>query len=317
MTRKDYYLDVDLGSNLIQIPVMEFIGERKGPTLFLVAGLHGDEYEATNAIYQLFSELDEKSCSGNVIAIPISNPLAFQGQKRTTPDSYDGLDLAREFPGNSEGKPTSRIAAKIWELVCGNCGPEDLLIDLHSGGQNYSYAHLAGVREMELDKLVTKRSIAAARAMNIENLWLIEPTPGTLTVSSIKRGIPSIACEMEGRGGLNKKDSLKYLKGLRNVMKLTGHLSNGPASSNEGDFQRTVTVHSKRSGYARTLPKRDKSVQEGETICEIFDPFGQLIEQVESPCNGEIWASRTNPSIATGEIIALIKIDNSYERKSS
>jgi hypothetical protein len=41
--------------------------------------------------------------------------------------------------------------------------------------------------------LVTKRSIAAARAMNIENLWLIEPTPGTLTVSSIKRGIPSIA----------------------------------------------------------------------------------------------------------------------------
>jgi predicted deacylase len=122
---------------------------------------------------------------------------------------------------------------------------------------------------------------------------------------------------MEGRGGLNKKDSLKYLKGLRNVLKLTGHLSNGPASSKKGDFQRTVTVHSKRAGYARTLPKRDKSVQGGETICEIFDPFGQLIEQVVSPCNGEIWASRTNPSIATGEIIALIKIDNNYERKRS
>jgi predicted deacylase len=317
MTRKNYYLDVDLGSSYTQIPVMEFMGQAKGPTLFLVAGLHGDEYEAANAIYQLFSELDEESCSGRVIAIPISNPLAFQGQRRKTPASYDGLDLAREFPGNSEGKPTSRIAAKIWELICANCGPEDLLIDLHSGGQNYSYAHLAGVRDMQLDSLVTKRSIAAARAMNIENLWLIEPTPGTLTFSSINRGIPSIACEMEGRGGLNHKDSLKYLQGLQNVMRLTGHLSDGSASSNQEEFQRTVTVNSKTAGYARRLPEKLKSVQGGETICEIFDPFGQLIEQVVSPCSGEIWASRTNPSIAVGEIIALVKIDNTYERNSS
>lgn len=317
MTRKNYFLEVDLGSSSTQIPVMEFTGLTVGPTLFLVAGLHGDEYEATNAVYQLFSELEEKNCSGRVIAIPISNPLAFQGQKRTTPASYDGLDLAREFPGNSEGSPTSRIAASIWKLVSTNCGPEDLLIDLHSGGQNYSYVHISGVRDMKLDSLVTRRSMAAARAMNIENLWFIEPTPGTLTVSSINHGIPSIACEMEGRGGLNEKDSLKYLQGLQNVMKLTGQLSDGHASSNEGEFQHTITVHSKTAGYARILPKRNKSVQESETICEIFDPFGQLIEQVVSPCTGEIWASRTNPSIAIGEIIALVKIDNGNERKSS
>jgi len=317
MTRKNYYLDVALGSSSTQIPVMEFAGSTAGPTLFLIAGLHGDEYEATNAIYQLFSELDEMKCSGRIIAIPISNPLAFQGQKRTTPASYDGLDLAREFPGDSQGSPTSRIAASIWNLISSSCGPEDLLIDLHSGGQNYSYVHISGVRDIELDSMVSKRSIEAARAMNIENLWFIEPTPGTLTVSSIKHGIPSIACEMEGRGGLNEKDSLKYLQGLQNVMRLTGQLSDGPASSNGGEFQRTVTVQSKTAGYARILPKRKKLVQEGEIICEIFDPFGQLIEQVVSPCTGEIWASRTNPSIAIGEIIALVMINNGYERISS
>ena len=122
---------------------------------------------------------------------------------------------------------------------------------------------------------------------------------------------------MEGRGGLNEKDSLKYLQGLQNVMRLTGQLSDGPASSNGGEFQRTVTVQSKTAGYARILPKRKKLVQEGEIICEIFDPFGQLIEQVVSPCTGEIWASRTNPSIAIGEIIALVMINNGYERISS
>jgi predicted deacylase len=317
MTRKNYYLDVDLGSSSAQIPVMEFHGRTNGPTLFIVAGLHGDEYEATNAIFQLFSELDEENLAGRVIAIPISNPLAFEGQKRTTPAFYDGLDLAREFPGNSEGSPTSRIAASIWKLICTSCGPEDLLIDLHSGGQNYSYSHLAGVRDMERDSKATQRSIAAARAMNIENLWLIVPTPGTLTFASIKQGIPSIACEMEGRGGLNLKDSLKYVEGLQNVMKLTGHFSNGPASSNNGIFQHTVTVHSKFAGYARMLPIRNSLVKGGDTICAIFDSFGQLIEQVESPCNGEIWASRTNPSIAIGEIIALVMIDNGDERKSS
>lgn len=297
--------------------MLEFNGVNPGPTLFLVAGLHGDEYEATEAIYRLFSELDAEGLSGRIIAIPIANPLAFEAQSRTTPNFIDGLNLAREFPGDIDGSPTSRIAATLWNLIHETCGPDDLLVDLHSGGQAYCYAHLAGVREMDIDSVVTQRSIAAARAMQIENLWFIDPTPGTLTFVANQHCIPAIGCEMEGRGGLNEEDTLSYLRGLQNLMKLTGHNSTDIHSSTKGDFQRTITVTSKTAGYARILPKTRKTVKSGEVICKIFDPFGQIIEEVVSPCTGQIWASRTNPSVGIGEIIALVQIDTMiYERNS-
>jgi predicted deacylase len=290
--------------------VLEFNGVNPGSTLFLVAGLHGDEYEAAEAIYRLFSELDAERLSGRVLAIPIANPLAFEAQSRTTPSSLDGLNLAREFPGDMQGSATSRIAATLWNLIHEICGPDDLLVDLHSGGQAYSYAHLAGVREMDVDSIVTQRSIVAARAMQIENLWFIDPTPGTLTFVANQHSIPAIGCEMEGRGGLNEEDALSYLRGLQNLMKLTGHDSTDTHSSTSGDFQRTITVTSKTAGYARILPRTHQTVKSDEVICKIFDPFGEVIEEVISPCIGQIWASRTNPSVGIGEIIALIQIDN-------
>jgi predicted deacylase len=306
----NYYIDVELGSGSTRIPVLEFNGAKPGRTLFLVAGVHGDEYEAAEAIYRLFSEFKSEKISGRVIAIPIANPLAFEAQSRMTPKSFDGLNLAREFPGNTQGTATPRIAANIWNLIGEFCGPDDLLVDLHSGGQHYSYAHLAGVRVMELDSQVMQRSMTAARAMQIENLWFMDPTPGTLTFVANQNLIPAIGCEMEGRGGLNEEDAENYLNGLRNLMKVTGHSTEGIPTSTSGSFWRTTTITSRTAGYARVLPKIHKTVKSGEVICKIFDPFGEVIEEVISSCTGQIWASRTNPSVGIGEIIALVQLNN-------
>jgi len=306
--RKNYFLEVQIADDQIFIPVIEVLGSKPGNTLVLVAGLHGDEYEATQTLFKLNLELDPKNISGRIIMITVGNPLAHQEQSRTTPKLFDGKDLAREFPGNPAGSVTQKIANKIWKLIADNCSKNDLVIDLHSGGRNYSYVPTAGVRNMSMDSEQTLKSIEAARAMLIPQLCLMEAVSGTLSATAIEHGIPSIGCEVEGKGSVNWKDVEIFLAGIKNVMKLTGHDSNSSPLKTEGNFYRTSTILSKNSGFATFNVDRFTPVNRGDLISRISNSFGEIIEDVLSPCIGEIWAIRTNPSVGVNEILALIKI---------
>ncbi len=204
--KRNYFLEVTMSNDKIQIPVIEIVGNKPGHTLILIAGLHGDEYEATQVVFQLNREIDFNNLNGRVIMVPIGNPLAHRAQSRSTPEIYDGKNLAREFPGNPNGSVTQRIADKIWKLIIDNCGGSDLVIDLHSGGQNYSYVQTAGVREMLLESKQTLQALRAARAMLIPQLCFMEAVPGTLSTVAIENGIPAIGCEVEGGGALKAQD---------------------------------------------------------------------------------------------------------------
>lgn len=308
--RKNYFLEVRNDGDQIFIPVIEVLGTKPGNTLVLVAGLHGDEYEATQTLFILNRELDPKNICGRIIMITVGNPLAFQEKSRTTPEIFDGKNLAREFPGDPKGSVTQKIADKIWRLIANNCGNNDLVIDLHSGGKNYSYVHTAGVRDMLLDSKQTLKAIEAARAMLIQQLCLMEAVTGTLSATAIQHGIPSIGCEVEGRGSVNSSDVEIYLAGLKNIMKLTGHDSSGLPLRTEGKFYKTIAINSNYSGFATSDIGRFAQVSPGDLICRISNGFGETIEEVLSPCFGEIWAIRTNPSVGVNEVLALIKIPN-------
>ena len=306
--KRNYFLEVTTVNDKIQIPVIEIVGNKPGNTLILVAGLHGDEYEATQVLFELNRKIDFKNLSGRVIMVPIGNPLAYRAQSRNTPEIYDGKNLAREFPGNPNGSVTQRIADKIWELIANNCGVCDLVIDLHSGGQNYSYVQTAGVREMLLDSKQTLLALRAARTMLIPQLWFMEAVPGTLSTVAIENGIPSIGCEVEGGGALKSQDVELYLRGIRNIMKFTGHDLEGNASEIGGSFHRTVAIFSQHSGFATVFYDRFAQVSPGDLICVVSDEFGEQVEELVSTHAGQIWAIRTNPSICKGDIVALIKV---------
>lgn len=306
--KRKYYLEVATNHEKIRIPVIEITGSKSGRTLALVAGLHGDEYEATKVVFQLDRELDFNKISGRVIMLPIGNPLAYQAQSRNTPDVYDSKNLAREFPGNFNGSVTQKIADKIWKLISDNCGADDLVIDLHSGGQNYSYVQMAGVRELLLDSKQTLQAQGAARAMLIPQLWFMEAVSGTLTTVAIQNGIPAIGCEVEGGGSCKDQDVALYLRGIKNIMKYTGHDLEANASKVDGDFYRTVTIVSQHAGFATILCNRFSRVGPGDVICIVLDEFGEQIGEIVSKDYGQIWAIRTNPSVRKGDIIALVRV---------
>src|SRR5262245_33788447 len=90
------------------LPLMFIKGNGPGKTLAIIAGIHGDEYEGTQAIHEIFNHLDAHEVSGNILLVPVANIRAHRVCGRISPD--DHLNLARVFPGSKDGTITERIA---------------------------------------------------------------------------------------------------------------------------------------------------------------------------------------------------------------
>src|SRR6185437_12094969 len=100
----------------VSFPVMLAAGARPGPTLFVGAGVHGDEITGIEAVHQLMRVLDPAELSGNVVAMPMQNPLGVQMQYRTAFQllAKSSLDQAPGdpslcFPGDPEGNTVQRM----------------------------------------------------------------------------------------------------------------------------------------------------------------------------------------------------------------
>src|SRR5690348_1247274 len=101
-------LGLDGDAQGLTLPVLLARGRRVGKTLVVTAGVHGDEYEGIQTIFDTYSELDAEKMSGNFLAVPVANPPAFWSGTRTSP--LDGENLARAFPGSLGKGPTAAIA---------------------------------------------------------------------------------------------------------------------------------------------------------------------------------------------------------------
>jgi len=109
----------------IPIPITS-IKNGDGPTLVMMAGNHGDEYEGQIALSNLARTL--------VILLPMVNAPAAEAGSRTSP--IDNGNLNRLFPGNASGGPTEMIAHYIEEVLMPLA---DYSVDLHSGGTSLFY----------------------------------------------------------------------------------------------------------------------------------------------------------------------------------
>ncbi len=117
----------------IPVPVT-CIRNGNGPTLLILAGCHGDEYEGQIAVSGLARTLTAECIRGRVILLPTVNAPAAQAGLRTSP--IDDGNLNRSFPGNPTGTPTEMIAHYIEE---GLLPLTDYSVDLHSGGSSLFY----------------------------------------------------------------------------------------------------------------------------------------------------------------------------------
>lgn len=289
----------------VRLPLLYARGGATGPTLLVVAGVHGDEYEGMEAIRQVAATLDPARMNGALLGIPIANPFAYEARARVTPLHLDGLNLARVFPGDRTGSPTRRLAAALLDLVMRNLDERDLFLDFHSGSADAAYATLIGFRDVPGP--VTAAAEEAARHFGLDRLWRIPDAPGPFNAETARRGIVTLGTETTGRAGCAAADVAAFAEGLTNLLAYLGILPELPRPARyAGPARTTIDVVAPASGFLRGARLLADEVVAGEPLGTLITLFGDPIAELRAPIAGTIWAARTMPPVRTGELVYMI-----------
>ncbi len=110
-----------------ETPYFVVEGEKAGPTVMLIAGMHGDEPAPPRAA-DTFLDLVLKR--GRLVVVPRASQPALSLGKRLTADA-ENPNLNRNFPVGDHVQPRGRMAEELWSLVR-KIEPQ-WLVDLHEG----------------------------------------------------------------------------------------------------------------------------------------------------------------------------------------
>lgn len=183
-----------VGGQPIGIHMHVVRGDRPGPTLGLIANIHGDASYGALIVSTYLQRLDH-NFAGTVIGIPVANPIAFESATRTTGQGWntDMNNMNRVFPGDPNGWITQKLAAAIAENFVTQV---DALIDYHCGSHtSIDYTLVNGDKTED-----QKRVFAFCRLMGTDFVFVhdVDPFAGTIDQYAKSLGKLSIVAEQGG-----------------------------------------------------------------------------------------------------------------------
>lgn len=207
----------------LAIPVA-VIANGPGPTVFLMSGNHGDEYEGQITLAKLIRELEPEHVRGRIIILPAANMPAAMAGTRVSP--IDQGNLNRAFPGDPHGTPTWAIAHYIDSVLYPLA---DFHHDLHSGGSSLKYVPFCSMRKSG-DATLDAQSLAALQAFDapLSLVWAYNPEGRLAGAAAARRGLVSLGGEFGGGGDVNRASLAMLEGGVRRFLAFAGVLAKSP-----------------------------------------------------------------------------------------
>lgn len=301
-----------------------FKGDRSGPSLLIIAGVHGDEYLPMLAVSELIRQFDssvdlQRELRGTLTLIPIANASATRQGKRA---GEDGMDLARTFPGRSDGSVTERVADALSREIA----QAEFLIDLHTGGTQYCVFPLSGYM-LHRDQTVLDQQRAIANAFQLPFVWGTSDRLDGRSLS-VARDANVPAIYVEYLGGHRERSEISHCADLIRAdhplvvgcLSVMRHLGMLPTNDSSNAMQRQKIYEDWRaeSGHMQICNPAPASgyliprVQLGQLICkgtrlaEIRSEIDHRWVEVFSQQEGRVVAIRDSPRVNLGDAVAVI-----------
>lgn len=194
----------------IDTPIFVYRAPEEGPTLALMAGMHGDEINGMEIVRRMIDNGHNRVKRGTTVCIPIINVYGFLNYSREVPD---GKDINRSFPGNKNGSLASRVAYHMTHDVIPFI---DYGVDFHTGGAmrtNYPQ-----VRCVMRDEKNVELALAFHAPFTIDSPF----RPQSLRQTAAKKGKNIIVYE----GGESIRwDAHAIDEGVNGTLRLMKHLN--------------------------------------------------------------------------------------------
>jgi uncharacterized protein len=282
----------------LMVPLHRLEGGGEGPTIGLVAMLHGDEPLPHEIIRRVLATVSEADLRGEILALPATNAPALEALTRNSP--VDMLDLNRNFPGDPHGWLTEQLAHAVSDKFLTRL---DLLIDLHSGGLfptvDYVYA--------------TADATELALALGWELTYVTDtPHPGGLLGVARARGIPGAILEVGGGQQDDESFIARGVQAIRNALVHFDMLDGQPERAEpQLTFTKMETLRPHCGGILHPevgLERLRGRVAAGELLGRIISPLTfETIEEFTSPFDGYLLLLRaTVAPVQPGDFAYMI-----------
>jgi N-alpha-acetyl-L-2,4-diaminobutyrate deacetylase len=293
------------------VPIVSVAGGT-GPTVLVLGGCHGDEYEGQVAALKLARELAPGQVSGRVIIVPCLSVEASRAATRVWPS---GANLNRSFPGSPTGAPDEQLA----DFLTTELFPRaDAVVDIHSGGRSLHFVPSSFVHLAE-EPMQRRAMLEAALAWNTDYHVVYSYLSGTglLVAEAERQGRTVLGTELGGGGSVPSQIHTLAERGLKNVLRAFGVV--------EGEVETRASLGLPDAMILRQ-PESDSLVSAPESgILEVLvgpgdvvhagQPLGQLHfverpdrepEPITSRIDGIVVALRAIPATEQGDTVAMI-----------
>ncbi|KIY22811.1 M14 family metallopeptidase [Mesobacillus stamsii] len=267
-----------------KLPVFLINGEREGPTVLVLGGIHGCEYTSIDAALELARELKPSEINGKLAVIPIANPAAFYSRSIYV-HPEDQKNLNRMFPGKIDGTVSERLAYSLNKTAI---QAADYLIDLHGGDMIEALVPFT-IFQVTNDKVLTEQSKKLASLLGIEYVVGSTGQVGGSTYSSAaEQGKVAIIAEAGQQGILDHGKSKLLQDGVKNAFRSIG-MMNGDVLVSQSKQLRTFNwSFADYSGLWYPTVEIGQKVKQGDLIGKITNEFGDTVKEYHAGAGGII-----------------------------
>lgn len=300
---------------IIRIPIISVTGKKPGKTLFLSSTIHGQEITGIEIIRRLCRErIKPNRLTGRVIAVPISNPLAFNVSSYHTL-RYDYQDLNRVFPGDPQGSITQRLAHSIWNVA----STADYLIDLHCipKGMGNGYGVVRPLGKPAVNNEVYKMARALGLTVTISLPKIVKEThePPGLQAMAVTSDIPALLIELNDWRRISNSTVTAGVTGVLNVMTRLGMIKGRMIKQRNVKtlgplYQKRIRAN--RGGILIPVADVGDYVKKDQEVSRIYDAHGNLVERVKAHVTGYVLAypQMENQTVCEGDQVVTLGTSN-------
>ncbi len=295
----------------VEIPIKIAEGKKPGKTMFVCAGVHGDEINGIHLLKRFTEELDLSKISGTIVILPVINVEGYREKNRLVP--YDNKDLNRAFTENGDDFTVSnQIAMTLMEKIIKPC---DFGIDLHDYGQgNVLTPH---VRIHKTKKAVETRELGLLFGTDILKKRI--GSDGMLAVEALRKlKTPIITVEVGGGMLVFDEFEKPAMQGLKNIL------------VHNGMMQGTIVLPKKQfilsEGQGIKAPmdgvfigkvKLGDFVSKGDLIGVIYDPLTGKTDKIRANEDSFVFSLRLKSKTGKGEEVCVLVHYNKKTKESN